>query len=173
MSINLGNGPAAVNPANIPAKQKEERARIPMNLPVQRLAVPDIPGYVLRWMRGDAVRIQRALRAGYEFVAPDEVDLNNFGISNGQNDSGNQDLGSRVSHIGGTGESGDVEMLYLMKLREEYHQADLAEKAKRQEQQAAVLRGDKGFSGAGDDASNRYVGAQTRNTQRNLFLPKH
>ena len=170
--INLGNAKPAVNPANVPEKQRPERARIPMSLPIQRLAVPEIPGYHLHWIRGEAMRIQRALRAGYEFVSPDEVDLNTYGLANGPQDSGNQDLGSRVSHLGGTDEKGGVEMLYLMKLKEEHFQADLELKAQRQEAIAAQLRGDKGFAQAGDDNSHRYVGEQTKRAQSNLFLPK-
>lgn len=157
-----------VNPANAPAKQLPERDRIPMSLPVQRLAVPEIPGYHCHWMRGEPQRINQAMRAGYEFVSPDEVDLNRYGLGNGPEDSGNQDMGNRVSTISGTAEGGGAQVLYLMKLKEEYWEADQQKLAERQENIAAQLRGDKGFTAPGLGEEGRYG----RGENRNIFQPK-
>jgi hypothetical protein len=41
-----------INPSNRSASP--ERKRIPMAVPVQKLSVPDIPGYHLHWFQGDA-----------------------------------------------------------------------------------------------------------------------
>lgn len=158
------------NPANAPEKQLPERSRIPMSLPVQRLAVPEIPGLHCHWMKGDAQRIQQALRAGYRFIEQDEVDLNTFGVADGADDSGHKDLGSRVSIVAGTDETGGAQRLYLMGLPQELWDSDQAVMAERQEAIAAQLRGDKGFAEAGLDASNRYVSPQS-DGNRNIFLP--
>lgn len=162
---------AAANPANAPEKTLPERERIPMSLPIQKLAVPEIPGYHLHWMRGEPQRLNAALRAGYAFVEQDEVDLNTFGIAQGEEDSGHTDLGSRVSWVSGRNEDGGAERLYLMKLPQKYREQDLAAHGQRQEVIAGQLRGDKGFSEAGGDNSNRYAGKQS-GENKHIFLPK-
>ncbi len=155
------------NPANEPEKRLPQRDRIPMSLPVTKLAVPEIPGYHCHWMRGDPARIQQALRAGYEWVSQDEVDLNTFGVGDGPEASGHNDLGSRVSILGGTGEDGGAQNLYLMKLRQEYWEADQKAFAERQETIASRLRGDKGLDSP-DGVDGRYA----RPENRNIFQPK-
>jgi hypothetical protein len=156
------------NPANGAEKSLPARERIPMSIPVAKLAVPEIPGFHCHWMRGDDMRLKQALQAGYVFVDQDEVNLNRFGLADGAEDSGHTDLGSRVSVLGGTGENGDAQRLYLMKLPLEFWDADQMKLEERQEKVAAALRGDKGFSKAGDDASNRY----SKGESANLFQPK-
>lgn len=169
----LGTAPPHTpNPANAPDKQKPGRDRIPMSLPQQKLAVPEIPGYHCHWMRGDAARLHQAMRAGYAFVDQDEVDLNTFGLGDGPESSGHTDLGSRVSLVSGKGENGGVERLYLMKLPLELWEQDQAAMAVRQEQIAGQLRGDRGFSQAGLDTDHRYAGRQS-SENRNLFIPKN
>lgn len=162
---------AVDNPSIAPDKQRPDRGRIPMSLPVQKLAAVDIPGYHTHWMRGDPVRLNQALRAGYTFVEQDEVDLNTFGITQGEDDSGHTDLGSRVSVVAGKAEGGGAERLYLMKLPLSLWEEDQAGMAQRQANIAAQLRGDKGFSEAGMDTSHRYVGKQS-DENRNIFIPK-
>jgi hypothetical protein len=162
---------ASENPSNAPDKSLPERTRIPMSLPTQKLAVPEIPGYHCHWMRGDHQRINQALRAGYIFVDPGEVSLNDFGLANGPSDDGNHDLGSRVSHIAGTAADGKAETLYLMKLPLALWEQDQAALGQRQEQIASSIRGEKGFAEGGMDTSNRYAGAQS-NKNQNIFIPK-
>ena len=175
MSQVLGKGGVPTvdtNPASPTERVKVDRTRVPMSLPNQKLSAPEIPGYHTHWMRGDAVRINQALRAGYTFVEQDEVGMNTFGIADGAESDGHTDLGSRVSVIAGRGEDGGAERLYLMKLPMEYREQDVKEAAKRQESIAASLRGDKGFSEGGMDTSHRYAGKQS-NENKNLFIPKH
>lgn len=113
------------NPSVVPGQAKGERKRIPMSLPIQKLQVPDIPGYHLHWMRGSAGRIQQAQNAGYEFVRPDEVALNNVGIGGDADKTGNTDMGDRVSVISGdTDEQNQAVRLYLMKQPMEFYLAD-------------------------------------------------
>lgn len=142
------------NPANVPTKEKAERQRIPMSLPVQKLATPELPGYHLHWMRGDAARIAQAQAAGYEYVEQDEVNMNRIGLGDGDNSSGHTDLGSRVSIIGGS-EGGAVMRLYLMKLRQEWWDSDQEVQAKNSDRIAEQIRGDKGFQSP-DGMENRY-----------------
>lgn len=102
-----------------------ERKRIPMSLPVQKLQVPDIPGFHLHWMRGSAGRIQQAQNAGYLFVRPDEVSLVNVALGGDATKSGNSDMGDRVSVVSGeTDESNQAVRLYLMKQPIEFYLED-------------------------------------------------
>lgn len=154
-----------VNPANAP--EKAPAKRIPMALPTLKLAMPEIPGHVCHWFRGNPQRIQQALQAGYTFVTRDEVQVNSYGLANDYNGDGNTDLGSRVSQSAGEGE-GTGALLYLMKIKKELWDEDELGVSERHEQIAAQLRGDKGFSKGGDDTSHRY----SRGENRNMFTPR-
>lgn len=106
-----------------------DRKRIPMTLPQQKLAVPELPGYFTYWMLGKPERLQAADNAGYEFVHEDEIDVNNISLGGDAAKSGNTDMGSRVSVLAsatGDGESsgGQPLRLYLMKQKLEWHLED-------------------------------------------------
>jgi hypothetical protein len=159
------------NPANAAEKRKQGRERIPMSLPQQKLAVPELPGYHLHWMIGRPDRIAQAERAGYTFVTQDEVDMNTTGLADGTDSSGHTDLGSRVSHVSGTDERGEATRLYLMKLPLEYWEEDQAKLAQVNENIAATIRGERGIqaTGEGMDNSHRYA---PDGGNKNLFQPK-
>ena len=155
------------NPANPPAKSAGRR--VSMALPTLKLAVPELPGYVLYWFRGTGQRIQQALNAGYAFVDRDELILNGFGLATSYDIDGNTDLGTRVSvAAGGDDAPGQAGRLYLMKIKKELWLEDEELVAEKHEQIAGQLRGDKGFTEAGMDASQRY----TRGENRNMFTPR-
>lgn len=133
------------NPANLRELGRASRTRIPMSVPHQKLAVPDIPGYHMHWMRGAPDRIQQALAAGYQFVEKDEVMLNSFGLADSADSDGGTDLGTRVSIVAG-GEvdgSGQAVRMYLMKLPREWWEDDQVALGKRSDQLAAALKGGK------------------------------
>lgn len=157
---------------------KAERKRIPMSVPVSKLAVPDIPGYHLHWFRGDEVRIQRALDAGYEFVEDTEVKPNSVGLGQDSAASGNTDMGSRVSVVAGKeiGDDRQALRLILMKIKQEWWEADQKLVEQRNDLVANSLKGQPGMghtgivAGAEDahEASNvRYKG--TRSNLPDLF----
>ena len=104
-----------------------DRERIPMTLPTQKLQVPEIPGYFLYWFRGEPGRLSRAMRAGYEFVGYDEVELNNFDLAGDLTGPGQTDMGNRVSVPAqdGASEDGQYLRLYLMKLKQELRDSDV------------------------------------------------
>lgn len=156
--------PEITNPSNAPEKGLEARKRISMSLPAQRLAVPDIPGFHLHWMRGDKGRLDQALKAGYEFVDADEVELNRTGLGNSGLDAGNEDMGSQVSLLADM----DGSRLYLMKLPQAFWNSDTEALAERQENIAGQLRGDKGYDAPGGDNSHRY----SKQEQTNFLQPK-
>ena len=165
-----------LNPANAAGKTSSERKRIPMSVPVQKLEVPEIPGYHLHWFRSDAARIQRALAGGYEFVDEKETQVNSVTLGASPVESGNTDLGSRVSVVAGdeVGMDGQPVRLMLMKIKQEYHEEDLKIAAETNEKVAATLRGDfeRGTIGADkSDPAQRYV--DKSRSQTNLFTPKH
>ena len=113
------------NPSVSPGRAPGERKRIPMSLPQQKLQVPEIPGYHLHWMRGDAQRLQQAVNAAYEFVGRDEVSLNDVSVGGDATKTGSSDLGDRVSVVSGDlDEQNKPVRLYLMKQRLEYYLED-------------------------------------------------
>jgi hypothetical protein len=165
---------AKQNPSNEQIKSARA-ADVSMSAPVQQLDVPEIEGYVLHWFADRPGRIPRAASIGWQFVETGEVNLNNFGFAaDVMNESGNTDLGTRVSLHGGVNENGQSERLYLMKI-----QTDLWEKGQkvleeRNESIAASIRG--GTIGAGDASTGETSGdARLRylKTKATMFLPKH
>lgn len=141
-----------LNPAT-PAATVQERKRIPMSVPVQKLEVADIPGYHQHWFMGTEDRIARALTGGYEFV--DERDAKPFNISLGGDStaSGNTDMGSRVSIVAGTelGRDGQPIRMILMKIRLELYEEDKKLVEDRNDAVANALTG--GMIGAMDGST--------------------
>jgi len=161
------------SPANARVTSTEARSRIPMSLPVQKLAVPEIPGYHLHWMRGDAARIMQAQRAGYTFVSQEEVELANVGIANDAEESGNTDMGTRVSIVSGgdLDSGGQPERLYLMKLPQEHWEEDQKVLADRNEGIAEALRG--GSTPDNGSPEGGYIPKAHKRTVENLFTRKN
>ncbi len=161
------------SPAN-GATRVSDRKRIPMSVPRQKLAAPEIPGYHLHWMKGTPDRLQQAEQGGYEFVDASETAVSNVSLGGDASRSGSTDLGTRVSVLAGdeVGPDGQPIRLYLMKIREEWHQEDLLAQGEHSERLRATLMA--GKMGAeqdknASDTSARYVGQQTTH---NMFVPK-
>lgn len=151
-----------------PATKKDaatamERKRIPMSTPVQKLEVPDIPGYHLHWFRSwELGRIDWAQRGGYEFVYDEEVRVNSVGLGSDTTKSGNTDMGSQVSIVspGSMDGSGQPGRLILMKIKQEYWEEDNKARDDRSAQFVETVTG--GMVGAQqdkgpNDTQNRYV----------------
>lgn len=159
---------------NVATARGTERQRIPMSLPLQKLSVPDLPGFHLHWMLGSTTRINQALRAGYEFVEATEVETTNTGLADDASKSGNTDMGSRVSVSAGAelGTDGSEQRLYLMKIKQEWWEADQAALENRNEQIAATLRGGNDLAVNPNGAENRYIPQGHRKEVANLLTPK-
>lgn len=155
------------NPSNSPLVTDDNR--IPMSLPQLMLGVPEIPGFVMHWFADRPGRISRAQAAGYVYVDPDEVRINNFALADELTKTGNTDMGTRVSIHGGTAENGGSERLYLMKIKQEWYDKDMALREEASDRVVEVLR--HGLTGSEreriTDATKRYA----KNTD-NLFT-KH
>jgi hypothetical protein len=162
------------NPANAPARRVTEKNRVPMSLPLPKLAVPEIEGFHCHWFVGTPARIAQAQRAGYEYVDAEEVELNGFGVADDAGDGLSSDLGSRVSVVAGgeVVEGGGEQRLYLMKLRQEWWEQDQKVLADRSEKIASQLRGGKP-AGESAEQSSQYVPDHARRPMANLFTPKH
>lgn len=158
------------NPANALRRAVTDATRRPMSMPQLSLAVPEIPGYYLYWHL--STQVEQALAAGYEFVESEEVSLSNRGVANDQELDGNDDLGSRVSRIAGAGEGVNAPRLYLMKLRNEWREKDVAAMGARNEAVAASIRGGQvGGDGApAETAADK--GRKYLKTGQDLFYPK-
>lgn len=154
---------------------KAERKRIPMSVPVQTLAAPEIPGYHLHWFNGTQARLQRAIDGGYEFVDQKEMMLNATGLGTNTTHSGNSDMGSRVSVVSGSeiGPDGQAIRMVLMKIKQEWYEEDQKLVEERNDKVAASLRGGTTGSempGAGD-LSQRYVD-KSRTKLPDMFTKK-
>lgn len=147
----------------------------PMGNVAQKLAVPEKPGFHRRWMKGTAGRINQALRAGYTFVDPSEVGVNNFDLGGDAKTSGNTDLGdSRVSVVAGGDSEGQAMRMYLMEIPNELYEHGRTFMADRNESIAATIRGDGIGAGSngenGADAEKRYI--DKARTNLTMFTPK-
>lgn len=169
----------AENPTAVPGKKEPgAQKRIPFSVPQRKLEVPPIPGYYLRWMRGTAARIAQAQRAGFEFVKPEEVELNATIL--GSDIGGNTDMGSRVSVVeGSVDDQGQAVRLFLMKQKLEYRNEDNALVQERNDQVAEALTagyragaiGGRDSGETADDAGKRYVDHR-RTRMPDLFRKK-
>jgi hypothetical protein len=162
---------AELNPANANSAASTApppRRRIPMSVPRRKLEAAPIPGYVLYWFL--EVNVPNAIDAGYEFVDRAEVRLNQTNPANSADDSGNTDLGSRVSVLGNkSGENGRPDRLILMKIKEEWWKED---RELLDNRNAAVIQtifaGTQVAGSTGGDHSTTYVRAQGSSSGRLL-----
>ena len=155
------------NPSVSPDAPAAGRKRIPLSVPERKLEVPDLPGYYLRWFRGTPQRLAQAERAGFEFVRPSEVQVNNTLLSGDASHHGSTDLGERVSIVEGSeiGEGGQAVRLYLMKQKMEHYLEDTKASQERNDSIADALtagfrQGQVGGQAPGEtavDAQSRYV----------------
>lgn len=170
---------AAPSPSRVPspagdAPKKAEAAFVPMSLPQTRLAAPAIAGYHTHWMRGSPERIMQAQRAGYEFVAWNEVDLNNFDLGGDAKVSGNSDMGTRVSVLASISGDGNISKdgqplrLVLMKQKEELYRQHQSILERRNDDVASALTASfqtgaplQPAQGEGpQDLATRYIGSK-------------
>lgn len=145
------------NPANEKQKVVIPPGYKPLGQAQKRLEVPERPGYHRRWIRGEFNRISRAQQAGYTFVDQSDVDVNNFDIGGDAKDSGNSDLGTRVSVTSGDdiGPHGQPGRMYLMEIPEELYEHGRSFLEERNDAIAEALRG--GTSGSDEEKDKRYV----------------
>lgn len=146
------------NPAQSQQDRVEDQAfqRIPMSAPLAKLTTPDIPGYHLHWINDYPGRINQAIRAGYQFVDPEEVHVNSRDLAGDRSEFGGTDMGSRVSIVVGSDEKGKELRAYLMKIRSEWYTQDQAVIQDRVDGLYGAMREGKQDTG-GADGSNRYV----------------
>ncbi len=142
----------------------------PMNSATLRLEVPSKDGFHRHWFRSDPNRIKRALQAGYRYVDPSEVNINNFDLGGDAKESGNSDLGTRVSVPSGDDldSSGQPGRLYLMECPNHLYELNAKELEDRNASVAEALRGGK----IGEDGQPlRDLSTKTRKVSADLFTP--
>lgn len=116
------------NPNNTVESQKQElkrtRSRPSMSVPYQKLKTTEIPGYYTHWMNDYPGRIATAQQCGWEFVKPEEANIigDSPGVAPGE--SGNTDLGNKISIYVGRTDWGTPLRAFLMKLKLEYWYED-------------------------------------------------
>lgn len=100
--------------ARLRRKKKEAKRKSIGALPGQKLFAEKIPGFELRWVKGEPDRLDTLLNKGYSLV------------SNSQKDDCTltTDLGSAKSQIVGKSKSGEPERHYLMAIPEEIYRED-------------------------------------------------
>lgn len=160
------------NPANETKVSEIPLNYIPMSAPLQRLQVPERPGYRRYWFRGDYNRLARAQQAGYSFVNPQDVRVNNFDVGGDAKDSGSTDLGTRVSVVTGdeVDNSGQPNRLYLMEIPEELYERGQSYLESINESIAKELRS--GLIGADEHESSKDKAARySKSNVPELFNP--
>jgi len=162
------------NPANTPGSFEVPKDFIPMSAATLRLDTPVIPGYHLHWFRGDAGRINRAQRAGYQFVDQDEVDINNFDLGGDAKTSGNTDLGSRISITSGdeVDRAGQPTRMYLMKCSNHLYELGQKDLIGQNESLADVLRSGRVGLNANGEAIQDVNARYTKGKPSDLFTRK-
>jgi len=149
---------AALNPANSGEQKLAEviatRSRIPMSAPRAKLATPEIPGHHTHWLNDYAGRLLQAQQGGYDFVDQSEVVVTSSDLAGSSLGVGS-DMGSRVSVVVGKNEDGTPLRAYLMKIRNEWFEADQEASQTRVDQMHDAMK--QGKQESGGDNSNRYV----------------
>lgn len=158
------------NAASKPEKGTVPKGFQPMSLGNKQLEVPEKPGYHRRWFRSEPGRIARAQRAGYQFVSPEDVDLNNFDLGGDAKVSGNTDMGTRVSIISGerADSTGQPGRMYLMECPTELYELSRKNIDEINNDIATAIRDGK-VEKAGEDNSHKYV---KKSGVADLFTPK-
>jgi hypothetical protein len=101
-------------------KQRDKRASF--NGTEGKLRVGcQIEGFHLHVFNDVPGRIAQALDVGYEFVSPNEVGGTSVNVVDR-----NTDLGDKVRFLVGTGEKGEPQYAYLMKIQQEFYEEDQA-----------------------------------------------
>jgi hypothetical protein len=100
--------------------QAQRPRRNSIGVPKLSLSVKfEIPGHHLCWMNDDG-NVESALESGYEFVTRTETELEN-GVA-----PSNVDMSDKIKQKVGTTQQGDVLYAYLMKIKQEWHEEDMA-----------------------------------------------
>ena len=123
------------------------KSRVPLGVPRSKLTVPQREGYHRRWINDVPGRLHAAGQAGWEYV--EDPDLH---VGDGA-ESGNSDMGSRVSRLVGKTESGGPLRAYLMEIKQEFYEEDQAAKLAVVDETDRAIREGK----IGDDQEGRYV----------------
>ena len=113
-------------------RQNEKSGRVPFadsrnKLEVRYKDSDMLKKWYCHWFNTDGDRVDRALQAGYQFVARDEV----HGFGDGPTDETNTDLGDKVSRVVGRGEGNEPIRAVLMKLDMKYRKDDMKTKEER------------------------------------------
>jgi hypothetical protein len=136
--------PLAAQAPVAPSAPEKKRKRQSHGLPRLRLQIPHgIPGYYVRWVNDDGQEVEYRLQNDYDFVAPDEIGLLNSSES-------------RVKELVGTKQNGDALYAYLMKIPQDWRDADVQEEEEAQRRYEQQIR--KGtIAGDGETAAMRYI----------------
>jgi len=96
-----------------PIEPRQRLKRIPLGVPVSKLAIKKRDGYHRHWMNDNGARIQQAEQAGYQFVEKESL-----------SGTAQKGLGTKVSQIVGTKEDGTPLTAYLMEIKQEWYDED-------------------------------------------------
>lgn len=135
------------------ARARKERVRF--GSARQKLAVPDLPGFFLCWINDVGGRLIEAQNGGYDFVTTDEMKRIGENLSQAGWVTGTNANDTRVSVIVGKNEDGSPMRAYLMKLKQEWRDEDMADRQKEHDEIDAALRGGNVNGEVGKDG--RYV----------------
>lgn len=129
--------------------QGQRPRRSSIGSPKLTLAVQnEIPGYHLCWMNDDG-NVENAVNSGYEFVTRGETELV-YGVT-----PLNVDLADKIKQKVGTNDAGHPLYAYLMKIKQEWHEEDMAELAQENKRIEEAIAG--GNINGSDGQDGRYT----------------
>jgi len=133
-------------------ERNPRKRRVPLGTVRSRLQAEAREGYHRLWVNDyPEGHLQEALDAEYSFVQ------GNLKIGD-HGELGGHDLGSMRSTVVGTKPDGSPMRGYLMEIKQEWHDEDMAERLKHaQDIDNQIRQGTAGDDGAGDGVENRYT----------------
>lgn len=120
------------------ARERKERVRF--GAARQKMSVPELEGYFLCWINDVGNRLNEAQAGGYEFVAQGEVGKVGENLSQSKWTKGASETDSRISMVVGKQEDGSSLRAYLMKLKQEWRDEDMADRQAVHDEIDASLR---------------------------------
>jgi len=121
-------------------KSRQQQERIPFGVPREKLSLNAraLKGYVCRFVNDDEDRLMAARDGGYEFVYETELGKDERRKELGSTDTGD----GRVCKLVGRKQNGHPQFAYLMKIPQEFYDADQEEKRKiNQETEESLMKG--------------------------------
>ena len=111
---------------DIDENSNRKKRRVPLGQMRKKLAVEELPGFVMRWVNDVESRVFDAEEGGYAFVT--YAELNGRPIGQRNTVPSSLEMGAKVQKAVGKDDQGAPIHAYLMKIKQEWYDEDQREK---------------------------------------------